>query len=123
MTQQGGGAAFESLDGRRLYYPKIEPGLWSRPLAGGAETKHVDTLRCWGYWTLAPQGIYFLDDTHWIRLLKPSGETEDVMPLGGEPACSETGLSVSPDGRSLIYVKAERESDLMMIDLGRAAVR
>ncbi|HUG55246.1 MAG TPA: hypothetical protein VMR21_16685 [Vicinamibacteria bacterium] len=32
------------------------------------------------------------------------------------PACGESGLAVSPDGRSLLYVDAERGSDILVVE-------
>jgi Tol biopolymer transport system component len=124
VTADGGFAAIESVDGTELYYTKdSQRGLWKRSLAGGPEVKINETLRCWGYWTPAREGIYFIDtETHSmpeIRLLHPqNGAVETVAALSSEPACAESDLAVSPDGRTLLYVKAIRESDLMLADLG-----
>jgi Tol biopolymer transport system component len=120
VTHAGAVGGSESKDGRTLYYTGEEGGLWSMPLPSGPETKLLDAPRCWGYWAEAPQGLYFLDGSE-IRLRRSSGHIDDVMPLGGEPACAESGLAASPDGKSLLYVVAKKESDLMMVDLLRPA--
>ena len=67
MTQQGGFAAFESPDGRFLYYAKGlgVPGLWRIPTNGGEETEVISSLEAgyWGYWAVVENGIYNLDMT------------------------------------------------------------
>ena len=41
VTNHGGYAAFESLDGKFLYYTKYQavPGIWRIPTSGGEETE------------------------------------------------------------------------------------
>jgi Tol biopolymer transport system component len=63
VTQSGGFAPMESEDGRFLYYAKRGPGngLWRTPVEGGPETAVLASPddRMWGYWTLAPAGLYY----------------------------------------------------------------
>jgi Tol biopolymer transport system component len=64
VTNTGAFVAKESPDGQWLYYTKYhQSGLWRRPLAGGAESKVVSgpPSAFWGYWSIAPGGIYYLD--------------------------------------------------------------
>jgi WD40-like Beta Propeller Repeat len=51
VTRQGGFAAFESPDGRFLYYAKglTVPGLWRIPTNGGEETEVIGSPEA-GYW-------------------------------------------------------------------------
>ena len=67
MTRQGGFAAFESPDGRFLYYAKglTVPGLWRTPINGGEEIELISSLEAgyWGYWAVVENGIYYLDTT------------------------------------------------------------
>ena len=64
VTKQGGFAAFESSDGKYLYYAKLDvAGLWRIPVEGGEESLVLDQLkpREWGYWAVADGGIYFIN--------------------------------------------------------------
>ncbi|MGH9835675.1 MAG: protein kinase domain-containing protein [Blastocatellia bacterium] len=90
VTQQGGFEAFESTDGKFLYYTKrpgadvnpasirwhvripgdhrdrlpradVNPAsIWRLPVAGGAEIQILDQV-IGGYWAVLEQGIYFLN--------------------------------------------------------------
>ena len=65
ITKRGGFAAFESQDGKSLYYAKgmdID-GLWSVPVNGGEEAPVLDFPKAsfWGYWALVETGIYFVN--------------------------------------------------------------
>ena len=64
VTKQGGFAAFESPDGKYLYYAKLDvAGLWRIPVEGGQESLVLDQLkpRQWGYWAVTDDGIYFIN--------------------------------------------------------------
>lgn len=63
VTKRGGFAAFESPDGKYLYYAKFDdPGLWRIPIEGGEESLLFDQLKPgdWGYWAVVERGIYFI---------------------------------------------------------------
>ena len=64
-NEASGFAAFESHDGKTLYYAKgIDiDGLWSVPVNGGDEAPVLDFPKgsFWGYWALAKTGIYFVN--------------------------------------------------------------
>ena len=65
VTKQGGFAAFESLDGRFIYYAKglNANGLWRVRVDGGEEAPVLEFPKAgyWGYWALADKGIYFVN--------------------------------------------------------------
>ena len=67
VTRHGGFAAFESPDGRFLYYAKglTVPGLWRIPTNGGEEIELIRSLEAgyYGYWAAVENGIYYLDMT------------------------------------------------------------
>ena len=60
VTGNGGFAAFESPDGRYLYYAKSRSasGLWRKRLPGGAEEVVLEQLKpgYWGYWAVVENG-------------------------------------------------------------------
>jgi hypothetical protein len=61
VTHRGGFAAFDSLDGKVLYYAKGlgVPGLWRMPTDGGEESELISSLEpgYWGYWAVVEDGI------------------------------------------------------------------
>jgi Tol biopolymer transport system component/DNA-binding winged helix-turn-helix (wHTH) protein len=120
VTKTGGLAAVESADGRSLYYSKVEAGgVWRMPLNGGQESRILDqpSGRDWFNWGLTREGIYYLNTalpskttldffdfasrriTHLYTLNKPAG----------------WGLTVAPDGRSILYVETEFEQSSIML--------
>jgi Tol biopolymer transport system component/DNA-binding winged helix-turn-helix (wHTH) protein len=121
VTRNGGVFAAESVDGRSLYYSKLDvPGIWKMPLQGGEETRILDQPAGddWYNWALARNGIYFLDSS--IRTnatvkffdfatgKKISISTSDKPP--------SIGLALSPDARSILYVQGESfESTIMLV--------
>jgi dipeptidyl aminopeptidase/acylaminoacyl peptidase len=57
---KGGEEAFESLDGKFVYYAKLDvPGIWKVPVAGGEETQVLDRGGQ-SVWALTGQGICFI---------------------------------------------------------------
>ena len=74
ITHLGGFAAFESFDGKVLYYAKgrSEAGLWRKTLPDGPEQVYIPELKAgfWGYFAVAEKGIYFLD---WAGPGNPAG--------------------------------------------------
>lgn len=66
ITRQGGFSAYESMDGRSLYYAKSRhsnPEIWHVPVNGGTESRvsllHPST---WASWALSNKGILLLSE-------------------------------------------------------------
>jgi Tol biopolymer transport system component/DNA-binding winged helix-turn-helix (wHTH) protein len=123
MTQNGGHTAFESTDGKTLYYTLSvggAEGLYAKPLPGGEEKQVVKegvTLRGFAVFS---DGVYYL---HWralnryeIRFQKFAGGQPEVV--GGiEGSSLSTGLAVSPDRKTFLFTKfTDGGSDLMLIE-------
>jgi Tol biopolymer transport system component/DNA-binding winged helix-turn-helix (wHTH) protein len=108
MTHHGGFGAFESYDGKTLYYSRFEGGgIWSMPVGGGEEHQITDALhrRYWGHFAVTDTGIYLLDSeaapkptlmfyNFQTRLLTPVLQLE-------YPAPAASNLAASRDGRTL----------------------
>lgn len=124
VTREGGFAPRPSPDGEFIYYTK-EPykngPLWRVPAKGGAEeiipgfTKQT----WWPYWTVTSNGIYFGNTAPGPQRpieffdLK-TGQFAPILTLEKPRAA---GLTVSPDGRWLLYAQVDRnDSDLMLAD-------
>jgi len=122
LTHNGAGLAEEAADGKTLFFlQETDAGnspLLALPLAGGPEQRVIDCVGASSF-TIGPAGIYHLGcvanqravplyvldlATGRDRLL---GKLE--TPIGG--------ITVSPDGKTILYTKLVGEgSDLMMIE-------
>ena len=121
LTKNGGISPVESPDGRYLYYCKFEQGgIWRMPLQGGEETEVVSDVEGggWPNWGVTSEGIYFLQFGQFphatINFFQfASGKTIPIWTLEKEPGW---GLSVSSDGKSLVYIQNEfAESSIMLV--------
>ena len=124
VTRHGGFAAFESPDGRFLYYAKglAVPGLWRVPTNGGEEIEVIRSLEAgyYGYWAVVESGIYYLDAT-----AKPgiaffnttTHRTARVFDLENLPARQAPGLTVSPDKGTILYTQVDAlSSDVILVE-------
>ena len=122
ITREGGFAAFESPSGDAVFYTRFNaPGLFRVPRDGGAERRLLDRPRCWGHWTVAPDGLFLLDSREGqktrVEFLDFAGGTpREVATLEQRPPCAESSLTSSPDGRFLFYVGVEEGSDIARVD-------
>jgi hypothetical protein len=124
MTHHGGMAAFESFDGKTLYYSKLEgAGVWSVPVAGGEERRVTQAphLGYWGHFAVTEAGLYLVDADaesgptimyydFQTRKIKP------VLVLKQNPLAWTANLSASRDGRTVLFVQAESKSAIMMAE-------
>ena len=124
VTHQGGFAAFESPDGRFLYYAKGlgVPGLWRIPTNGGEEMEVLSSLEAgyWGYWAVVENGIYYLDTK-----AKPGINFFDlathgisrVFDLENGPAWGVPGLAISPNKKTILYAQLNAlTSDVILVE-------
>jgi Tol biopolymer transport system component/DNA-binding winged helix-turn-helix (wHTH) protein len=124
---QGGTREFacESADGKNLLYQssKGEGGaLMTVPLAGGPARQVLACVRDTAFIT-GPKGIYYVGcdagPAPPVNLLDPvSGRSRRLMTLDKiEYRMPPSGLAVSPDGNSVLYVKlGSAGDDLMLIE-------
>ena len=124
VTHHGGFAAFESTDGRFLYYAKgmTVPGLWRIPTNGGEEVEIIRSLEAghWGYWAVVENGIYYLDTTAKpgiVFLDVNTSHTTRVFDLENRPATQAPGLAVSSTNGTILYTQLDALSrDLMLVE-------
>jgi Tol biopolymer transport system component/predicted Ser/Thr protein kinase len=126
VTKKGGFAAFESPDGRYLYYAKNlnAPGIWRVPVDGGEETQVLDQPRAgyWGYWALVDGGIYYVNTevkSHpTIEFFSfATGRRKQLAVMEKAASLWMPGLAVSPDQRSILYAQVDRdESDINLVE-------
>lgn len=121
-----GETASESADGRYLLYSKTrEPGYFRRSLAGvpsdNPEERLVEDYRpTLGGLAPVADGFFYIGMTptgepHAIRFLDYAlGASRDVAPV---PSNTAIGLTVSPDGREVLYAASARpEADIMLYE-------
>jgi Tol biopolymer transport system component len=121
VTRNGGETAFESPDGQSLYYTKsyFSSGLWKMSVGGGEERQVLPSVVRRAF-SLVKDGIYFIpepdnDGMSSVQFLSfAAGKVQKVTPISGSPT---EGLSVSPDGRFLLFSQLdEASSDLMLVE-------
>ena len=127
ITKGGGFAAVESRDGKYLYYAKgrsVE-GLWRVRVDGTGEEPVLDRLRAgfWGYWALSSKGIYFGDrepgESGYALYLLPTGRKEIArVAFFDKPLIpSDSGFSLSPDERSLLFTQIDQSgADILIVE-------
>jgi Tol biopolymer transport system component/DNA-binding winged helix-turn-helix (wHTH) protein len=124
VTRHGGYAAFESPDGRLLYYAKgpTVRGLWRIPTNGGEEVEVIGSLEAghWGYWAIVDDGIYYLDTTGKPGIAffnTTTHHTTRVFDLENRPAREAPGLAVSPDKGTILYTQLDTlNSDVVLVE-------
>jgi Tol biopolymer transport system component/DNA-binding winged helix-turn-helix (wHTH) protein len=117
LTRNGGREAFESPDGRFVYYTKQggTQGVWRVPVEGGEEILVFDEGQQ-GLWGVISQGICFIhpeEDSPWTvrffsfatrRVTKVATLDKEVGKFGLK------GSSVSADGRSILFAYADHSN-------------
>jgi len=126
VTQHGGFEAYESPNGELLYYTKSRaPGpIWQVPIRGGEEIPVSDVVNVgyWRYWAVGNDGIYFVSpqesDRPYISLFSfTTRKVSRIAAVERDPLQGLPGLTVSPDGRSILYSQADKNiSDIMMVE-------
>jgi serine/threonine protein kinase len=121
MTHGGGIAATESPDGRTLYFAKdtASGGLWKMPVEGGPETQVIPEIHRYNY-AVTDKGIYFTPDATRDRSASvefldfATGTTTTIVKVA-KPL--DLGITVSPDGRTLLYAQIDSAGrDLMLVE-------
>jgi Tol biopolymer transport system component len=127
ITEGGGTIAIEGPD-NNLYFTKLRKrGLWKMPLGGGQEILVFDLdPECNGNWTITRTGIYFVIVSSQIATNRSNSlsffefstkRIRHVTDLQRRPSIYFPGLSVSPDGKSLLTAQLSNEgSDIMLVE-------
>ncbi len=124
VTKKGGFAAFESPDGKFIYYAKGRdvPGIWRVPREGGPEAPFLDSFPAgyWGYWAMLNQGIYFASPTPRPGIQFFSFATRRVTAIAvleKPPIFGMPGLAVSPDGRWILHTQLDQSvNDILLVE-------
>jgi len=123
VTTNGGSNGFESFDGKFIYYAKGRYGtsLWKIPVNGGDETQVLESLVQWNGFVVVDAGIYFIPTpaagatSSSINFL--SFATGKIRPVATTDRPAQGGLTVSPDGRWILYSQLDQAaSELMLVE-------
>jgi len=125
VTRSGGALeAFESTDGKVLYFVKDVGGLWSLPVEGGDEKMVIEAVQQ-AYWGVAGNGVYFVDFTRQLQrgpapilfFSFASNTMTRIGEIGKDVDRRRSGFAVTRDGHAIAWSQFDRrESDLMLID-------
>jgi Tol biopolymer transport system component/predicted Ser/Thr protein kinase len=123
VTKQGGFQAFESTDGRFLYYMKLRGGqIWRMPLEGGGETRVLDQDVRYSYWRVLENGICFLNQGATLPEIDffdfASHQVKQIATVDrGKGFLNSGGFAVSPDGRWILFARIDQvDSDIMLVE-------
>jgi eukaryotic-like serine/threonine-protein kinase len=140
VTFHGGWHPMESADGKFLYYLKTSvptdpsntaASLWRMPVVGGEEHMVIPE-KIYLHWAVGPQGIFFIDQGCQTSACPTSatkpgpsvrffdiatGRTAKLATLEKQPSCCNQSLTVSPDGRSILYGQEDSvTTDIMLVE-------
>jgi Tol biopolymer transport system component len=124
LTRQGGFAAFESYNGKTLYYSRFEGGgIWRVPIGGGPEERITEGLHLgyWGDFAVTETGLYLLDvDVNpGPTILYYDFQTRQLTPvlrLKQNPIPWSANLAASRDGRTLLFTEGDSNSSITMVE-------
>ncbi|MGJ5816278.1 hypothetical protein [Paludibaculum fermentans] len=124
VTQGGGFGAWESTDGRWLYFTKDRGGraIWRLPVAGGHEEVVFEGLDAgmWGNWRLFNDTIFFagVKPPYSLRAFDLNTRKEtSLAELPNRPLVGDAGLAVAPDGSAIFISLADPiASDLFLVE-------
>jgi hypothetical protein len=122
VTRAGGIAAWESADGRLLYYSR-GGSLYSRPVTGGPEREVLPSVVTWEFFP-TKNGLFYV-----VRPDPQRRRSYEIRYLANATARSETlyrfeslgltqGLSVSEDEKTIILggISPSKNADLMLME-------
>ncbi len=118
ITRNGGYVAFESFDGRWVFYSHSDgkSPLYRVPMEGGEETQVLAGVSQFGF-CLTPKGVLFTAGVHSAGIEFLSFETGTVSPLFQPERDMTVGMSLSSDRRHVLFSQQESSgSDLMLVE-------
>jgi Tol biopolymer transport system component len=120
VTTKGGAlVSLESPDAQWVYYTKNNDSLWKMPRDGGEETQVLESVHKLAF-AIVNDGIYFVPrpdsaGRHSIQFFNFG--TKRIRSIATIEMLISEFLSVSPDGRSILYSQADQVgSDLMLVE-------
>jgi Tol biopolymer transport system component len=121
VTTKGGFAAFESRDGKTVYYAnsrEANPEIWQVPVEGGLERKVSPAIQpgTWASWAPTARGLYFVEEgVEGAPSLSfydfATQETKKVAALEKFPFW----LAISKDGTKAAFQQSEQPQSNIMV--------
>jgi Tol biopolymer transport system component len=120
VTHTGGGRSGEAADGKTLFFQRatiVRSPLLAVSLAGGPERTAIDCVPGTGY-AVGVAGVYHVGcngGAHGLplSLLDPATGRERLL---GMLEGFQEGLTVSPDGKTILYGKVGEASEVVLIE-------
>ena len=121
VVTAGRGPRMESPDGKWFYFVRgANHSVWRMPVEGGGEEDAEQVLESVyvGSYEVVEDGVYFVPPSKGaafsLQFLRfATGAVEPIHEFERQPA----GLSVAPDGRSILFGQVEpMEADLMLVE-------
>ena len=120
VTTNIGFVALESPDGAYVYYTQTQgapSALWRLPVSGGQPVKVLEGVIRWAF-TVFDKGVYYIDQPEGQARLQfydsATGRSTTVARNLGDV---ELGLTVSPDGRTILFSKVTSSvNDMMLVE-------
>jgi Tol biopolymer transport system component len=111
ITPNGGFESIESADGAWLYYSKDSGGIWRRQPNAENEEKIFSGFTS-RFWTIVGGCLFYLDlgarpRPTFNELDLASHQVTRLGLLEGKAAWGASGLSISPDGKWLLYAETD----------------
>jgi Tol biopolymer transport system component/serine/threonine protein kinase len=121
VTHNGGFAAFESVDGKSLFFSRAAVAstmaLFQMSLEGGAETALGIRTNTWGDWDVTGRGIYFVSPSPNPQVMFYSFATKATTPLAPFEKRPAFGLAAAPDDSAVLFTQFDSESsELVLVD-------
>lgn len=119
VTRNGGFVAFESPDGRALFYTKTDQNakLWRSAVDGSGATEVLNGVAFRGFVVTADRVYYLRQEPNGLigiqRFVIATREDSQIASVA-KPVF--VGLSMSPDGKYLIYSQMREASNLMLVE-------
>ena len=117
VTHSQGGASFESIDGKSLYFFSEETkALFQMPIGGGVEKQVAPLVAGWANFCITEKGVYFFSDPKTLQLLdETTGLISTAARLEGHSAMD--GITLSPDSAYLVFSELSGfRNDLMLVE-------
>ncbi|HXG72450.1 MAG TPA: hypothetical protein VNJ04_17745 [Gemmatimonadaceae bacterium] len=110
-----------SPDGKWLYFTKNDGagGVWRMPIESGDEARVIDSVFRYNF-AIGKDGVFWVpglaaDRTSSIRFLDTTTGVATELIRIEKPV--DLGLSISPDGRTLLFTQLDYASqDLMLVE-------
>ena len=124
LTRAGGAFPLESFDGQTLYFAENSGGIFTlhmaslNPTGTESQVEGMPVMSFVANWDIVPDGVYFFPMDDILTLSYFNFSTRRVRPVfkisGGG---AWLGLSVSPDGRHILYPELDDyRSDIMLVE-------